>query len=167
MLFNRSKPWLDEGGQGLSEYTLIISLVAIALVVVMTFFGTQLKDTYCSITLQLPFIVDQSTPCTKPIVTPTVHSRSPNHINLEAIVRDPDGDPDNPYGAIAKVEFYMDSTEESPVQIEYQYRYCLGAGDNPCQDYYIGDLSPGGHAVIIKVYDDDGNIGMARFEFTR
>jgi Flp pilus assembly pilin Flp len=167
MLFKRSPPWHEEGGQGLTEYSLILLLVAVAVVTAMTFFGAELKNAYCDITYELRFILDQSSSCDRPIVQARLIDRGPEFINLEARVRDPDGDPDDPYEAIAKVEFYIDSASGSPVTTEYQYRYCLGAGDNPCQNYYIGDLSLGEHRVIIMAYDDDGNVGIEHFRFTR
>jgi Flp pilus assembly pilin Flp len=168
MLSKRSQPSHGEGGQGLAEYSLILVLIAIGLVTVLMFFGDGVKNVYCTLTHQLPFGVDQTetTSCNRPFVNPTLLDRGPGYINLEAIVMDPDGDPDNPYGAIAKVEFYMDSDSGSPVQTEYHYRYCLGAGDDPCNNYDINGLSPGQHTVIIKVYDDDGHVGVSRFNFT-
>jgi Flp pilus assembly pilin Flp len=169
MSSKHSQPSHGEGGQGLAEYSLILVLIAISLVTVLMFFGEGVKNVYCSLTHQLPFGVDQTetTSCNKPFVNPTLLDRGPGYINLEAIVLDPDGDPDNPYGAISKVEFYMDSDIGSPVQIEYQYKYCLGAGDDPCNNYSIESLSLGDHTVIIKAYDVDGHVGVSHFRFTK
>lgn len=167
MYFQRSTLWRDEGGQGLTGYTLILVLVAVAVVAVTTLFGETLKDTYCGILGELSFVAASSSACKRPIVKPALLDQGPDYINLEAKINDPDGDPDDPYGAIAKVEFYIDFASGSPVQIEYHYRYCLGAGDDPCQNYYIGSLLPGEHTVIILAYDLDGNVGTAQYGFTR
>ena len=169
MSFNRSQKSQEEGGQGLAEYSLVLVLISIALVSVLMFFGEGVKEVYCSLTHQLPFGVDQTetTSCNRPFIRPTLLDRGPGYINLEAVVQDPDGDPDNPYGAIAKVEFYMDSDGGSPVQTEYHYRYCLGAGDDPCSNYNIGYLTPGEHTVIIKAYDVDGHVGITHYNFTK
>jgi Flp pilus assembly pilin Flp len=167
MYLQRSSPWQDEGGQGLTGYTLILVLVAIAVVAVMTLFGETLKETYCGIVGELSFVAQTSSACKRPIIRPALLDRGPNYINLEAEINDPDGDPGDPYGAIAKVEFYIDSSSGSPVTTEYHYKYCLGDGDNPCQNYDISSLSPGEHTVIIMAYDLDGNVGTAQYGFTR
>lgn len=169
MFSKRSEPLDEEGGQGLAEYSLILVLIAIGLVTVMMFFGEGVKNVYCTLTHELPFGVDQleTTSCNIPFIRPTLLDRGPGYINLEAVIQDPDGDPENPYGAIAKVEFYMDSDSGSPVTTEYLYRYCLGAGDDPCHNYNIGSLSPGEHTVIIKAYDVDGHVGTSHFRFTK
>ncbi|MCU0520151.1 MAG: Flp family type IVb pilin [Anaerolineae bacterium] len=39
-----------EEGQGLVEYALILLFIAIALIVIVTLFGTELSSTYSSIT---------------------------------------------------------------------------------------------------------------------
>jgi len=40
----------QQEGQGLVEYALILLLIAIALIAIVTIFGTQLSSTYSSIT---------------------------------------------------------------------------------------------------------------------
>ncbi|TMB60770.1 MAG: Flp family type IVb pilin [Chloroflexi bacterium] len=41
--------WLDERGQGMVEYALIIAVIAIAIIVAMVFFKDQLSNYFSSI----------------------------------------------------------------------------------------------------------------------
>jgi Flp pilus assembly pilin Flp len=43
-----------EFGQGLVEYSLILLLVALALIIVLSIFGTELADVYSNIIDQIP-----------------------------------------------------------------------------------------------------------------
>lgn len=43
-----------EYGQGLVEYALILLLVALALIIVLSIFGTELADVYSNIIDQIP-----------------------------------------------------------------------------------------------------------------
>ena len=43
-----------EFGQGLVEYSLILLLVALALIIVLSVFGTELADVYSNIIYQIP-----------------------------------------------------------------------------------------------------------------
>ncbi len=43
-----------EFGQGLVEYSLILLLVALALIIVLSVFGTELADVYSNIIDQIP-----------------------------------------------------------------------------------------------------------------
>lgn len=43
-----------EYGQGLVEYSLILLLVALALIIVLSIFGTELADVYSNIIDQIP-----------------------------------------------------------------------------------------------------------------
>jgi len=159
----------EEAGQGLAEYSLIISLVAIVVVMAVAFFGEGVANQYCSIISVLPFSSDPSTGCDTPITRLTLIDQGPNYINVEATVNDPDGDPDDPYGAISKVEFYIDSTTGGPVQTEFIFRYCLSGNPSgaPCGNYDISGLSAGQHTVIVKTYDNDGNVGTSQITFTK
>lgn len=169
MLFNSIHLSQKEGGQGLAEYSFILSLVAVVVIMVLAILGETLSDQFCRITHELTPFADLSDACTEPIVSLVMHDQGPDTINIEAMVFDPDGDPGDPYGAIDKVEFYFDNSDGSPVQTEYHYRYCLSGnpGGQPCGNRNIGSLSPGDHTVIVLVYDDDGNIGTAQFRFTK
>lgn len=45
---------ITESGQGLVEYALILLLVALALIVVLSVFGTELADAYSNIIDNIP-----------------------------------------------------------------------------------------------------------------
>ena len=45
---------LTENGQGLVEYSLILLLVALALILVLSIFGTELADVYSNIIENIP-----------------------------------------------------------------------------------------------------------------
>lgn len=158
-----------EDGQGLVEYALILGLVAVVVIGIMTLFGEQAKGIYCRTTHQLVPDADISSACQAPIAMPRMVDRGSNFINLEVEIYDPDGSKSNPYSAITKVEFYINSTEKNPVHTEYKYRYCLGSnsGTNPCRKYNINSLSNGRHKVIILAYDSDGNVGRSSYTFTK
>ena len=168
MLFTRHCSSREEKGQGLVEYSFILLLVAIVVVFVVSLFGVTLKNQYCRIVYGLSPLGNISTACTVPFASPSMIEQGPGYLNLEAEVFDPDGDPDDPYAAISKVEFYIDDSNGSPVRTEHHYQYCLGGNQSgqPCNNHSIGGLSPGEHTVIIKVYDTDGNIGTARHNFS-
>jgi hypothetical protein len=169
MLFSINHTSQEEGGQGLAEYSFIISLVAIVVMISLAFFGGTLKDQFCRVTYGLSPVADLSDTCTKPIVNLVMHGQGPDTLNIEANVFDPDGDPGDPYAAIIKVEFYFDNTSGSPVQTEFEYRYCLSGNPSgtPCGYRNISGLSPGHHTVIVLVYDADGNVGRAQYGFTK
>lgn len=163
---NTKRFFSKEDGQGLAEYALILVLVAVAIIVILTLFGQSTKAVYCRTVHQLAPEADISSACQAPIVVPQLLNSGSNFINLEAIVYDPDGNQNKPYAAITKVEFYIDSNS-SPVLVEKAYKYCLGAGDNPCNNFNTSGLSPGPHEVIIMAYDKDGNIGTSTFRFKK
>jgi Flp pilus assembly pilin Flp len=45
---------VTENGQGLVEYSLILLLVALALILVLSIFGTELADVYSNIIENIP-----------------------------------------------------------------------------------------------------------------
>lgn len=45
---------VTENGQGLVEYALILLLVALALILILSIFGTELADVYSNIIDQIP-----------------------------------------------------------------------------------------------------------------
>lgn len=45
---------VTDNGQGLVEYSLILLLVALALIIVLSIFGTELADVYSNIIEQIP-----------------------------------------------------------------------------------------------------------------
>lgn len=47
------KLWVEEEGQTLVEYALIIALVAIVVIAMLTFLGNKVKNTYSNIGNQL------------------------------------------------------------------------------------------------------------------
>jgi len=145
-----------EKGQSLVEYALVLVLVAIVIIFILTLFGTTIRASYCSILHQISPGADISEACIAPIVMPIVRPSSAGRLNVEANIFDPDGDPNNPYANIDRVEFHFDNTNGSPYRIERSYRYCLGGGNAPCGAENIGSLSPGRHNLYILVYDTDG-----------
>lgn len=159
----------EEAGQGLTEYSLILSLVAIVVIMAVAFFGEGVASQYCNIISELSFSSVESSNCNAPTSRLIVIDQGPNYINIEADVNDPDGDPDDPYGAISKVEFYIDSTAGGPVQTEYIYRYCLSGNPigAPCGNFDISGLSPGQHTVIVMTYDIDGNVSSSQITFSK
>ena len=165
-----SNPRNSERGQALVEYGLVLVLVAVAIIAILTLFGDSIKQTYCRTTYALTPDADLSTACQAPIIMP-IAKRNGNGLNLEAKLHDPDGDPDNPYAEIVKVEFYIDDEGGSPVIVEDEFRYCLGDGNgnsSGCTSSYdISGLSSGQHSVIILAHDSDGNVGRARYRFTK
>ena len=44
----------EDTGQGLVEYSLILLLVALALILILSIFGTELADVYSNIIDQIP-----------------------------------------------------------------------------------------------------------------
>jgi len=158
-----------EDGQGLVEYALILVLVAVAVIAIMTLFGEQTKQVYCRTVHQLTPDADISSACQAPIAMPRLVDSGSNFINVEVDIYDPDGNPDRPYSAITKVEFYVDSTNNGPVHTEVNYRYCLGSnsGTNPCRNFNTNSLSSGRHKIVILAYDSDGNIGRSDYSFTK
>lgn len=159
--------FLKEDGQGLVEYALILGLVAIAIIGIMTIFGEQAKNVYCRTVHQLAPDADISSACQAPIAIPHFIDKGPNFINVEVEIFDPDGNQNNPYNAITKVEFYVDG--KGPVKTEVEYRYCLGgnSGTNPCNNFSTSNLSSGKHKITILAYDTDGNIGRSGFSFSK
>ena len=167
MFFSRFSKGRKEGGQGLVEYSLILLLIAMAVFISLVFFGQSVRDTYCKIIIGLAPLTDPSEACSNPFITLRPHSQGPNHLNLEAEVVVPDDDPDDPYGTIDRVEFYIGDTNGSPVSTEHFYRYCLGGGPNgmPCQNFDTSGLPPGDHTFIVIVYETDGNSSTSEFTY--
>ena len=169
MFFHRLILGRKEGGQGLVEYSLILILIAMVVFMSLVFFGQSVRDAYCQIIIGLAPLTDPSEACSEPIVTLRPLSQGPNHLNLEAEIYDPDGNPDDPYGTIDRVEFYIDDTNGSPVQTEYHHRYCLSgnSGGEPCHNFDTSDLSPGDHTFIVIVYDTEGNSHSSTYRYHR
>ena len=158
-----------ERGQGLVEYALLLILIALGVVVMLALFGQSVSDTYCRISFELSIATGTSGGCSAPRISLRPHSEGPSHLNLEAEVVDPDGDPDDPYGAIDRVEFYIDDTSSGPVQTEHHYRYCLSGNPSglPCGNFDTSGLSPGDHVIIVIAYDDDGNSTTNKYNYRR
>jgi pilus assembly protein Flp/PilA len=158
-----------EEGQGLVEYALILVLVAVVIIAITTLLGETIKGTYCRTVHQLTPEADLSSACQAPIAMPKLVDSGSNYINVEVDIYDPDGNQDDPYGAITKVEFYVDSTDSNPIKTELSYRYCLGGnnGTDPCLNFNTNGYSSGRHKIYILAYDSDGNIGRSGFAFTK
>ena len=169
MFYQRFNPSQGQGGQGLVEYALILSLVAIVVVISLIVLGESLKNQFCIITNELSLSDNPSQNCDEAVAILMINDQGPDTINVEAEVHDPNGDPDDPYATISRVEFYIDDTGGSPVQTEYFYRYCLSGNPSgqPCGNYDISGLSSGGHTVIVKVYLNDGSVSTSQINFTK
>lgn len=169
-MFHQSHhPFRGEAGQGLVEYALILSLVAIVVVISLALLGETVSYQFCRIGKSLSMSDDSSESCEEPTVALLINDQGPNTLNVEADVYDPNADPDDPYGTIDRVEFYIDDTSGGPVQTEYFYRYCLSGNPSgqPCGNYDTGWLSPGQHTVIVMVYLSDGTVTTSEITFTK
>jgi len=54
VLIKRRFEMYEETGQGLVEYSLILLLIALALILVLSIFGTELADVYSNIIENIP-----------------------------------------------------------------------------------------------------------------
>ncbi len=130
-------------GQGITEYALILVVVAVASIVVLSLFGEQIQFIFCDVALAIG--AEGIEVCETPHITCAgVGPTASGPINMEAIVKDNDG-----YDGI-QVKFYVDGTH---VRTEKHYRYCLGGSDATCSDY---NMPPGDHTIEAVVTDKDG-----------
>ena len=167
MFLHRLSMGRKEAGQGLVEYSLLLIFIAIIVIVVMVVLGQTIKEQYCHLMVGLAPLTDPTDICVTPMISLFVHEKGPTHLNLEAEVFDPDGDPGDPYGAIDRVEFYIDDADGSPVQTDYLHKYCLSGNTPgmPCKNFDTSGLSPGDHIFIVIVYDTDGNASTSEFTY--
>jgi len=146
-----------QNGQGLVEYALILMLVGVAVIVALSLFGTQVKNSYCQVIGVLGGDL-QNSGC--PLQVQCVGAVSGNNpFSLEAVVTDGIGD-DN----ITNVVFSIDG---ATINTEGTYRYCLQGGDASCQLYNPSGLSSGQHIVKALATDGDGNTGSCSVGFTK
>ncbi len=148
-------------GQGLVEYALLLSLVAIIVAVVVTLLGEQIQDVFCGIVMELDENAPGMNVCKEPHVAcvgVSNNSHVNGEINLEAQVRHRKGMAD-----IANVKFYIDGVLTNTELVE---RYCLARGDTTCPNYDISHLSNGAHTIEAIAETEDGLTGQCSVTFT-
>jgi hypothetical protein len=136
-----------ERGQGLVEYALILALAAIAVIVVLGLFGERIRNFYCEAVLSIAPDVDAPA-CNQINVTCNLSGKSGNNVYMDAIVVDKAGKDD-----VYSVDWYDNGKY---VRTEYQVKYCLGSGNDPCDPYKASD---GAHKFSAVAKDAEGNTG--------
>jgi pilus assembly protein Flp/PilA len=144
----KGKRRILERGQGLVEYALILILAAIVVIVVLGLFGERIRNFYCEIVLSVAPDVDAPA-CNQLGVTCNLNSVFGHYVNMEAVVNDNQGPKD-----IVSVKWYDNG---NPVRTEWNYRYCLGAGDSSCGSQYIS--TSGEHTISAVALDAEGHTG--------
>ncbi len=147
MNFIRRKLREKESGQGLVEYALILSLVAVVCVVALAIFGDQLAQTLCKVVWALDASAKLPT-CERINVSCGGVSVSGGYVSVEATVSDTIGD-DN----VDRVVFYVDGVVRHTESVP---KYCFGAGDGSCGSR---SLSSGTHTIRAVAFDAEGNSG--------
>jgi pilus assembly protein Flp/PilA len=150
----------QQSGQGIVEYALILVLVSIVVILGLTVFGEQTRDTYCDIVYSLdssaspPGCADTGQEddedslvisCSGLNNGATVNG----NVTLEGVVTDNAG-----ANNVTNVRFYIDG---GLYRTEAQARYCLGSGDSSCGPYNTNALSNGNHTFRAIAADADGN----------
>jgi Flp pilus assembly pilin Flp len=135
---------LGERGQGLVEYSLILVLAAVVVIMVLGFFGERIKNFYCEVVLSIAPNIDAPA-CNG--VNATCHVKSVSPLQMTASASSLKGE------KISKVVFFID---DRPYNTEYYVEYCLQGGDGPC-DTYTGPR--GKHTFTAVAYDAAGNSG--------
>lgn len=141
-----------EKGQGLGEYALILSLVALAAVLILGVFGDELVQVYCKIvftvdpTVKAPMCEKLSVEC-KGLSGGTVSG----NITFEALVTDTAGEDD-----VNRVEFKLDG---NLFRQEKEGRWCFNGGDSSCKSFDTRTIPNGQHTFRAVAYDAEGNAG--------
>lgn len=139
------KPRIKERGQSLTEYALVLVLVAVAVILITVIFGKQVQKTYCKVAFSLDPNIDAPF-CLALDVNCTTLSASP--FRFEAVVTDNAGD-----NNVTQVQFFVDGLLYNT---EVRYHYCLQGGDDFCVNY----TGPHGqHTISAVASDGDGNTG--------
>lgn len=136
-----------ERGQGLSEYAVILALVAIVVAVMVGVFGTELLKVYCRIVMAIDPAVDA--PMCERIDVSCGASTSSGKASLEATVTDTMGEDD-----VERVDFYIDGKFHKPESIP---KFCMGGGDASCTPV---SLPSGTHTLRAVAFDAEGNSGF-------
>ncbi|MBZ0306453.1 MAG: hypothetical protein K8I82_10330 [Anaerolineae bacterium] len=141
-----------EKGQGLGEYALIISLVAVVVVVILGVFGEELLQVYCKIVFTVDPAVEAPM-CEKLSVQCSGLSGGTisGNITFEALVTDTAGEDD-----VARVEFELDGTS---FRQENEGRWCFNGGDSSCKPFNTRTIPNGQHTFRAVAYDAEGNAG--------
>ncbi len=150
-------------GQGLVEYALIVALVAVVVIVSMAVVGKRVATTFCSIVLQIggTIPVGITNSCSGPQIALSGISdgqTTTSPLTVEAIISDPKTG--STITNAQNVKFYID---DSLVQTEFNYRYCLGSGDGPCNSLTV---SHGPHTLKVVATDSKNNTGDLTISFT-
>jgi Flp pilus assembly pilin Flp len=145
-------------GAGLTEYALILVLVAVVVIGITAVLGDSVVKTYCTIVLSVdpsieaPMCDALDVSCNGITNGATVSSP----VSMSATASDSVGTSSE----IDHVTFYVDG---APVNTEYHVTYCLENGNGPCTPK---SLSPGSHTISAVAHDTEGNTGSCSVSFT-
>jgi Flp pilus assembly pilin Flp len=154
----RERPPNSENGQGLGEYALILSLVAVVIIAVTALLGNEIVILYCRIVTALDPDIEAPM-CEKlDVGCSGIGGTVSGNIKFEANVTDGIA-PDNISTVVFKIDGVTVNTESTP-------KYCLNGGDGACQNYNTASLSNGSHTIEAIAYDADGNAGSCQVSFS-
>jgi len=164
-------------GQGLVEYSLILVLVAVTVILITAVLGEDIRQVYCDIVYELDSDINAPL-CDAPDdvaddaddeedddgdVTVTCHPSGGTVSNTTEVRASASGD--NP---IARVEFTL-SGPESTTRIEYIDKYCAfggGDGGSACSSPPGGTLNSGTYTLNAEAFDDEENSSSCSSTFT-
>ncbi|MCD4685488.1 MAG: hypothetical protein K8S97_06095 [Anaerolineae bacterium] len=133
-----------ERGQGLTEYAMVLVLVALVVIVILVLFGEEVQNQYCEVVLSLQADAPAGM-CENVEMTCRVDTTSP--LRVRALITVPDGD------GVDHVDFSVDGTFRNR---EFHRHYCLVRGNGPCSPAY---LSSGQHRITAVAVLDSGVTG--------
>jgi Flp pilus assembly pilin Flp len=157
LLNHLRKGKVNEKGQGLVEYALILVLTTIVVIVMLVVFGQKVKAEYCKVVFSLDPNLDPPA-CDALEVNCVVTGTPPGVIRWEGVVNDTMG-PNN----VSYVQFYVDG---NLFNTEGIYRYCFNGGDSSCTPYPSSQFGSGTHRLTAIAYDADGNTGRCTTTLT-
>jgi pilus assembly protein Flp/PilA len=134
----RRLPLPKERGQGLAEYALILSLVAILIIVILAVMGTSIKTAYCQVISQFP---GGENPCSMDVVVVKIidYNSTSGNLHIDATS---DGDYNPDVTLTAHPGGVMGATAH-----HYHLAFTLEPDDCPCTVTVIS--SEGGSASVI------------------
>lgn len=142
-------------GQGMVEYALILSLVAVVCIVVVTLFGTSIQSTICRVVVQIGN-PGEARACVMGGITEG--QRAPDTAPIEAVI--------NPSAAsmVQNVVFRINGTT---VATEAAAKYCMAGGNETCNPYSFASLPAGNHVLEIIVNMTNGRSTSQVIHFVR
>ena len=159
-MFRKRRP--SARGQGLVEYALILTLVAIAIIVILSVVGKQLGEKFCDVIIELGGTPpDSLNVCRAPrIILEGIAGNQTvsGSINVEAVVRTNHGLVTDYTAHTMHVDFYIGDTL---VNHEEGWRYCLAGGPDggaPCNDFSLAGMSSGPHILHVIATDTTTNL---------